>query len=211
MNILCIVALISAYGPSRMDPDPTKPRLVGSHPVTAIFLISPVVRQELKLTSDQVKECEILRNSNAAKSRTYYNRKAEREGKRGESDEIFNDYLQSEFTDELERVLSKEQLLRFLQINFQVQGILSFFDRHTQIRLTMSQKQMGEIDTIAKQFHEQMNTRKLIDRFPDSNERMRNTKLIHSEYKARVIALLTEEQKNTLRSMEGSKFELIAK
>lgn len=224
-----------AASPSVTSESPTKPtEEAQADPVTAgmtganrpgtdplDLLQSDQVKQELKLTDDQVTKIikirldfrKNLQSTIADLKLDELKTPEEKSQKLKEAKEPIQKQVDQTRT-EIGAVLTPDQLTRFKQITLQIYGfgVLSS-DQFTK-ELNITEAQQKQIEEIREQMAEKMRTSWVI---PPSDKPEEKTKVIESNRKVmekivkdsneKALAVLTPEQQKKLKELEGAKFE----
>jgi hypothetical protein len=198
-----LVTLFPVLGPSQGGLYPPRGPFTGYD----VLLLSESVQQELKLTTEQLRQVkEFVRDTRLRRGAEFDKQRYPTEDRVDKAKVM----LRAVSDDTLKGVvtyLKPEQLQRLKQIRIQWNGLQAFFEPETQaLGLTAAQKQ--ELEKISQRLKEGMS--KAVQDPSKKNLRAKLDTLagLRRQAMARAVALLSEDQKKTWQQLTGEPFQL---
>jgi Spy/CpxP family protein refolding chaperone len=182
-----------------------------------MLLAIPKVQEELKLTDEQKSQLQaigekIQADFQKARENMQNLSEEEREKKqeelRAEAEKRF-----AEIRKQIGEILKPEQTKRLRQIQLQQQGTAALMDPVVAEELKLTEAQKADLSKLREDFQAQMQARREARRGedrqgPPSQEQIDQFRKAREEADAKVMAVLTDAQKQTLRDMMGEPFEM---
>lgn len=176
---------------------------------------APEVREEIKLTEDQIELVDILRDDlEDAEGRPEFP-----ENFRDLSDEERTAFFEKMRTwgeqqaakakESLAVVLEEDQFKRLNEISIQVQGVQALLDPDVAKELKLSKEQQQQVEEKQREARSEMFAQmREIFQGGDREAAREKMEALRKESDAKVLAVLAEEQKQAFEKMKGEPFEM---
>lgn len=187
----------------------------GGDPITGLLRIKEV-REELKITADQEAAIRKLAEANRPERPAGMNfREMSQEDREAFFEKMRKEQAErmTQMKEQLEEVLLPEQLERAEQIALQVQGVRALSNEQVAEKIGLSADQQERLKEVQQTIQDDMRG-KMREMFAGGmggvdRDSMREKMLeLRTEMEAKVLGVLTEEQKAKFEAMKGETFEM---
>jgi len=174
----------------------------------AMLVGNKSVQEELRITDEQKEKLSARRKDFEPKMAEVFAKlkevpKEEQKEKMGEMMKMFNETAQKE----INLILTKDQQKRLKQIEIQQQGVGAFSDETVSKELKITPEQKEKIASInAEMAKDMVELRGMMK--DDKTGAMKKLVNLRKENMEKAVALMTDDQKKTYKTMTGDTFEL---
>lgn len=173
-------------------------------------LVTPEGQKELSLTEDQVSKArELSENMRATMMERFQSlQDVPQEDRQARGQEMMRE-LSADVKKQIAEMLDEKQQKRFDEISLQLMGVDAFAQPEVLEKLKVTDEQKAKMDVLGSEMQEAMMAAREESQ-GDFQGVMRRMQEIREETKTKVLALMTDDQKELWKEMTGKPFEMPA-